>query len=155
MDKTGNEKWLKRNWLKLYFAFIILILIMLSIGAVWNFISYAKGEKTEAVVTEVINKRVSSGARKQTSYKVTKVKIRYSADGTEYDREIKLQGWYKLREGDSLKISYDPEDPEKVIIPQKLHELLKYDILWGLFVGVQLGLVIKYGRKKNDKRVDE
>ena len=52
-------------------------------------------------------------------------------------------------------ISYDPEDPEKVIIPQKLHELLKYDILWGLFVGVQLGLVIKYGRKKNDKRVDE
>jgi hypothetical protein len=28
-------------------------------------------------------------------------------------------------------ISYDPEDPEKVIIPQKLHELLKYDILWG------------------------
>jgi hypothetical protein len=32
---------------------------------------------------------------------------------------------------------------------------LKYDILWGLFVGVQLGLVIKYGRKKNDKRVDE
>lgn len=98
---------------------------MQSIEAVWNFISYAKGEKTEAVVTEVINKRVSSGARKQTSYKVTKVKIRYSADGIEYNREIKLQGWYKLREGDSLKISYDTEDPEKVIIPQKLHELLK------------------------------
>ncbi len=155
MDKAVKGNWIKRNWLKLYFVFIILILIMLSVGSVLDFISYSTGEKADAVVTEVINKREKRGARGQTSEKVTKVKIRYSIDGTEYSQEIKLQGWYKLRTGDSLKVSCDPENPEKVIIPQRLYQGIKFDILWGLFVGIQLGLVIKFRRKKDKPQNDD
>ena len=145
-ENNNKNSWIKKNWLKLYFAFIILIFIIGCAGNIWDFVSYAKGEKTDAIVTELVNKRVKSGARKQTSYKVTKIKIRYSVNGTEYNPEIKLQGWYKLRKGDSLKVSYDPENPEKVIIPQKIYQGLKFEILWGLFVGVQLVLVVKHRR---------
>ena len=147
---NNKDSWIKKNWLKLYFVFIILILVISSAGNVWDFVSYARGEKTDAIVTESVNKRVKSGARKQTSYKVTKIKIRYSVSGTEYNPEIKLQGWYKLKEGESLKVSYDPENPENVIIPQKMYEGIKFEILWGIFVGVQLIFVIKHGRKKHD-----
>ncbi|MBO6115295.1 MAG: DUF3592 domain-containing protein [Lachnospiraceae bacterium] len=154
MDEKNNS-WIKKNWIKLYLAFIILIFIIGIVGTVWDFVSYANGEKTEATVTEVVNKRKKSGARKQTSYKVTKVKIRYKVDENEYNRKIELKGWYKLKKGDNLKVSYDPKNPNKVIIPQRLKQDLKYDILLGLFAGAQLVIVIKYGKNNKKQKRDE
>ncbi len=118
---NSKDSWIKKNWLKLYFAFIILILIISSVGNVLDLAFYIKREKTEATVLEVVNRRIKSGARNQTSYKVTKENIRYNIDGTEYNQEIKLQGRYNLRKGDTLRVAYNPKNPEKVIIPQKLY----------------------------------
>lgn len=70
MNKS-EDSWIKRNALKLYSAFIILILILLCASNVWDFVSYNTGEKTEATVTEVVQERVKSGARKTSSYKAT------------------------------------------------------------------------------------
>ena len=147
---NSKDSWIKKNWLKLYFAFIILILIISSVGNVLDFAFYIKREKTEATVLEVVNKRIKSGARNQTSYKVTKVNIRYNIDGIEYNQEIKLQGRYNLRKGDTLRVAYNPKNPEMVIIPQKLYQGLRFEVLWGIFVAVQLVLVIKYGRKNTN-----
>jgi hypothetical protein len=147
MNKS-EDSWIKRNALKLYSAFIILILILLCASNVWDFVSYNTGEKTEATVTEVVQKSVKSGARKTSSYKATIVNIKYSVNGTEYAKKIKLQGWYKLKEGDSLKVSYSPKNPEKVIIPQRLYQGLRFDILWGIFVGVQLVIFYKMKKKR-------
>lgn len=140
---NSEDSWIKRNSLKLYSFFIILILIIACTRSVFDFVSYTTGEKTEATVTEVKNKRIKSGARHQTSYKATKIKVHYKINGAEYDQEINLQGWYKIKKGDNLKVSYTPENPENVIIPQKLYQGLKFEILWGIFVGVQLVLFYK------------
>ena len=115
-----------------------------------DFAFYIKRDKTEATVLEVVSKRIKSGARNQTSYKVTKVNIRYNIDGTEYNQEIKLRGRYNLRKGDTLRVAYNPKNPEKVIIPQKLYQGLRFEFFWGIFVAVQLVLVIKYGRKNTN-----
>jgi|GEM_PF-2623407 len=55
---NSEDSWIKRNSLKLYSFFIILILIIACTRSVFDFVSYTTGEKTEATVTEVINKRI-------------------------------------------------------------------------------------------------
>lgn len=80
--------------------------------------------------------------------KLLLVNIKYSVNGAEYEKKIKLQGWYKLKEGDSLNVSYSPKNPEKVIIPQRLYQGLRFDILWGIFVGVQLVIFYKMKKKR-------
>ena len=129
MNKS-EDSWIKRNVLKLYSAFIIIILILLCASNVWDFVSYSTGEKTEATVTEVVQERVKSGARKTSSYKATIVNIKYSVNGKKKKKKI------------------SPKNPEKVIIPQRLYQGLRFDILWGIFVGVQLVIFYKMKKKR-------
>ena len=142
------------KWVKWYLVFIIILAVLVSFGAVWHVVSYASGEKTEAVVLESVNKRIKTGARRQTSSKITKVKISYTVDGEKYNEEIQIQGWYRLKEGETVKASYNPKHPDKALIPQQLYSDIKGDIFWGLFVGLQLAVVIYAGKHKKNKDED-
>ena len=141
----------KDGWVKIYLVVMAVITIVISFITIYDIVAYSSGEKGEAIVTEAVNKRVKAGARGQTSNKKTKVKIRYSVDGTEYNEEIDFQGWYKFTEGESIKISYNPDNPKKVYIPQMIYRDIKGDVLWGIFVGLQVGLFVSYERKRKQK----
>ena len=95
MEKKKNWFLRNDNWVKIYLAIMILVTVIISILAVKEIVDYVSGVKTDAVVIDVVNKRIKSGARKQSSYKATDLKLRYDVDGTEYNEELHLQGWYK------------------------------------------------------------
>ena len=133
---------------------MIIITVIISILAVKEIVDYVSGVKTDAVVTDVVNKRIKYGARKQSSYKATDLRLRYDVDGTEYNEEMHLQGWYRYRKMETTEISYDPKNPENVLLLDKIYKDLQGDALWGLFVGLQAGLFI-YTKKKRKERVEK
>ena len=154
MEKQKNRFLRNDNWVKIYLAVMIMITVIISILAVKEIVDYVSGVKTDAVVTDVVNKRIKSGARKQSSYKATDLRLRYDVDGTEYNEEMHLQGWYRYRKMETTEISYDPKNPENVLLLDKIYKDLQGDALWGLFVGLQAGLFI-YTKKKRKERVEK
>jgi hypothetical protein len=153
MEKQKNWFLRNDNWVKVYLTIMIIITVIISILAVKEIVDYTSGVKTDAVVTDVVNKRIKSGARKQSSYKATDLKLRYDVDGTEYNEELHLQGWYRYRKMETTEISYDPKNPENVLLLAKIYKDLEGDALWGLFVGLQAGLFIH--KKKRKERVEK
>ena len=154
MEKQKDLFLRNDNWVKIYLAVMIMITVIISILAVKEIVDYVSGVKTDAVVTDVVNKRIKSGARKQSSYKPTDLKLRYDVDGTEYNEELHLQGWYRYRKMETTEISYDPKNPENVLLLDKIYKDLQGDALWGLFVGLQAVLFI-YTKKKRKERVEK
>ena len=154
MEKQKNRFLRNNNWVKIYLAVMIIITVIISILAVKEIVDYVSGVKTDAVVTDVVNKRIKSGARKQSSYKATDLRLRYDVDGTEYNEEMHLQGWYRYRKMETTEISYDPKNPENVLLLDKIYKDMQGDALWGLFVGLQAGLFI-YTKKKRKERVEK
>ena len=80
MEKKKNWFLRNDNWVKIYLAIMILVTVIISILAVKEIVDYVSGVKTDAVVIDVVNKRIKSGARKQSSYKATDLKLRYDVD---------------------------------------------------------------------------
>ena len=148
MDKHIAESGKKINWVKVYIVVMVMLAIIVGAGTVLKVVNYVSGEKSEAVVTDVVQKSVKSGARKQTSYKVTKLKLKYEVDETEYNEEIKIQGRPKYQEGETVQISYDPEKPEKVMVPAGIYTDIKGAVLWILFVGLQVIIFTKAKKTK-------
>lgn len=154
MEKKKNWFLRNDNWVKIYLAIMILVTVIISILAVKEIVDYVSGVKTDAVVIDVVNKRIKSGARKQSSYKATDLKLRYDVDGTEYNEELHIQGWYRYRKMETTEIAYDPKNPEEIMLLDKVYKDLEGDALWGLFVGLQAGLFI-HAKKKRKERVEK
>ena len=66
-NAVNQDNWFKRNLVRLYLGFVILILLIICIGTLCDTFYYLTGEKTEATVLGVSNYRVKTGSRHQTS----------------------------------------------------------------------------------------
>ena len=155
MDKHIVESKKKINWVKVYIVVMIMLAIIVGAGTALRVVKYVSGEKSEAIVTDVVKKSVKSGARKQTSYKVTKLKLKYEVDETEYNEEIKIQGRPRYQEGETVQISYNPEKPEKVMVPAEIYTDIKGCVLWILFVGLQVVIFARASKTKNEVTSEE
>lgn len=149
-NAVNQDNWFKRNLVRLYLGFVILILLIICIGTLCDTFYYLTGEKTEATVLGVSNYRVKTGSRHQTSSKATKIKIRYNVNGEEFEKEIKLTGWYKPEKGNNIKVSYNPKNPEKVYLFRGIYQKFIFSLLWGAFVGLQIKLLGNADRKTSE-----
>ena len=92
--------------------------ILLACGAVLFGIAARTHDfvKTDAVVTRATLNEAAYSDKNKTYHEATyRVFIRYTADGTEYEKEYGIFPGY--REGDIIPVAYDPNDPKVLSQP--------------------------------------
>ncbi len=144
----------KFPFFKVYFGILGAILVF-SLGMlIWDCVEYERGVKTEATIRQVVHKRVRTGNRLKSGSKRTDLTIEYSVDGSKVKNTVMLSGHKKFSEGQKLLISYNPENPEKVIAKKKLTQDISGMVIYAIFVISQVVLVIK-ARKSREKKQSE
>ena len=139
---------------QVYFGILGAIFVLILGILIWDFAEYESGVRTEAAIRQVAHKRVRTGNRLKSGSKRTDLTIEYSVDGSKVKNTVMLSGHKKFAEGQKLLISYNPENPEKVIAKKKLTQDISGMVIYAIFVISQVVLVIK-ARKSREKKQSE
>ena len=141
----------KIPFLKLYFLFFGILSAVLLGLFIKECVNYARGTKTLAVVTEVHHKRIKTGSRHQTSSNQTNLVIQYQAGAELVESMVVLRGNKKFSEGDMIRISYLSGKPDKQVSVPVMKQDTVFMVLYGIFMMVQIMLVIKVRKKKPEQ----
>ncbi len=133
---------------KIYMVFCYILTAIILFGVILFTVEYAIGEKTEGTVIEAANTRAGGAGKHSSKHNVTKVKLKYSVDGTEYENEVKFDGKWKYEKGDKIKISYSHDNPKKIHIIGEMVTMYKVSFFWTAFMILQA--VVYHRCKKND-----
>ena len=142
----------KTNVTKIWFLILFLLIAVYLVITVYQVVGSQKGTKTEAVVSKVHHQRIKSGSRHQTSSKSTKVKIKYYANDTEFEKSIKLRGWKHIQRGDKIKVSYNPDKNEKVYVKKVIFEDIRFTILLIGFTVLQIVIVRRFKNSEKSEK---
>ncbi len=135
-----------------YLIFCILLVVLIAFF-VLDCIDYSKGIKTEAKVTEVIHKRAKNGNGK--SSKRTILHIDYEADNENYSTTVYLSGNKLYSINDTITVSYDPGDPQKICAKNRLFQEFRVLLYYSLFVIIMIALLIRSKRDSSRRKVIE
>jgi len=139
---------------QVYFGILGAIFVLILGILLWDFTEYESGVRTEATIRQVVHKRVRTGNKSRSGSKRTDLTVEYSVDGRKVQSVVMLSGHKKFAEGQKLLISYNPENPEKVIAKKKLTQDISGMVIYAIFVISQVVLVIK-ARKSREKKQSE
>ena len=142
--------------IKTYFLVFILIAAGNLLATVYTAVRYSTGVQTKAVVTEVQHKKVRkkhvrSGS---TSSNITKISFRYYVNDKEYNKTVKLSGKKHVKEGDEIRVAYNPRKPEKVYLVKQIISGIEATIFWIVITVIQIIIYKKLSSNKS-KPVDD
>lgn len=141
MDKIKSK-----TALFICYLILLVLLIVLIVFFAADCMDYSKGIKTQATVTQVIQKRVKKGSGKNSS-KHTILHINYYADNEKYETTIDLSGSKQYSQNDKITISYDPERPEDICAQNRLFQEMRSLIYYSVFFIIMIVLLINSKRR--------
>ena len=138
--------------IKTYFLVFILIAAGNLLATVYTAVRYSTGVQTKAVVTEVQQKKIRYKKTKggSTSSNITKISFRYYVNDKEYDKTVKLSGKKHVKEGDEIKVAYNPQKPEKVYLVKQIVSGVEATSFWIIITVIQMIIYKKLTSNKTN-----
>ena len=133
---------------KIYLVCCAILTIIVLGGVILFTVEYVRGDKVEGTVVEAVNSRAGGSGKHSSKHNVTKVKLKYSVDGTDYDTEVKFNGKWKYEKGDKIEISYVHDNPQKIHIIGEMVTLYKLSFFWTAFMILQTVVYIRCQKSK-------